>query len=136
MAVSSVSFADIAAMVMNNLNPTLYQQMKSAYPEFTIGDMANLAVDVNRAMIQEMVGTGRQTIPMATFDEIMAMYQAQLGSGPLDPGTGGGSTPSTPDGQAIFSDICSGCHTVGTTSTSYSELGWRWFQGHDQVRRR
>ncbi len=120
---SSVSFANIAAMVMNNLNPTLYRQMTSAYPEFTIGDMANLAVDVNRALIQEMVGMGSQTIPVASFDEIMAMYQAQMGTGPVDPGTGGGTAPSTPDGQAIFSDNCSGCHTVGTTSTSYSELG-------------
>jgi predicted CxxxxCH...CXXCH cytochrome family protein len=77
-----------------------------------------------------MVGSGSPALSAVTIEEIMAVagefYLARTGDGVVAPGTGtgGGTTPpaNSVDGQAIFSANCTGCHTVGTTGTSYSEL--------------
>ncbi len=123
-AASSVSFDAIADMVTASLNETLYQQMVGVYgQDFTVDDMANTAVKVNHSMIQEMVGSGSQTMPMPTFDQMLTIadvHHTRMGGGttPPDTGTGGGTRPpaNTPDGQAIFAASCIGCHTVGTST--------------------
>lgn len=121
---TSVSFAAIADMVTESLDETRFQQMVSVYgPDFTVGDMANTAVKVNHAMIQEMVNSGSQTVPMPTLDRMLTIADVnhtRMGGGttPPDTGTGGGTTPpaNTPDGQTIFAANCSGCHTVGAST--------------------
>ena len=121
---TSVSFAAIADMVTESLDETRFQQMVSVYgPDFTVGDMANTAVKVNHAMIQEMVNSGSQTVPMPTLDRMLTIADVnhtRMGGGttPPDTGTGGGTTPpaNTPDGQTIFAASCSGCHTVGAST--------------------
>lgn len=125
-AVSAVNFSDIAFMVKTSLNPSLYAQMVNAYGSgFTVGDMANTAANVNHSMIQQMVNSKSPAVPMKTVDQILAVagdvYHSRTGTPPPDTGTGGGTTPGTPDGQAIFTSICSNCHTLDT-STSIMNL--------------
>jgi mono/diheme cytochrome c family protein len=134
---SPVSFDEIAKMVRESLDPVLYQQMVTDIgADFTVGDMANMAVVVNNTAVNEIlkqVMSGDPIDTMTPMDNALAdattiaggFYQTRTGmvGGTTDPGngTGGTTTPpttGTPDGQAIFTGAtgatCSGCHTVGT----------------------
>ncbi|MBE0577060.1 MAG: hypothetical protein IH613_14340 [Desulfuromonadales bacterium] len=133
---SPVSFSDIVVLVQESCNSDLYQQLASTIgTDFTVGDMANMAVVITGEAIRQ-IESGSPIDSVTTIDNDLAnainiaegFYQARMGmgGGTTDPGTGGGTTPSTPDGQAIFigatGATCSHCHTVGTTDTSYREL--------------
>ncbi len=132
-AVSPVNFNDIVAMVQESLNPVLYRDLASAIStDFTVGDMANMAVVITKEAVRQ-VKSGNPINSVTTIDNDMAnainiadgFYQARMGmgNGTTDPGTGGGTTPSTPNGLAIYTGAtCSACHSVGTTDTSYREL--------------
>jgi mono/diheme cytochrome c family protein len=124
-ATSSVSFADIAAMVKESLNSVLYQQLTTAIgADVTVEDMANMAVVISSGAARQIksgVPIGSVTTIGNNMENAIAIadvfYQNRTGGGTPDPGTGG-TPPSTPDGQAIFTGAtgatCSACHTVGT----------------------
>ena len=121
---SPVNFNDIAAMVRESLNPALYQQMVSDIgADFTVGDMANMAVVVNNTAaqgIRQQVMSGGPVDPMTTMDNAMAnattiadgFYQARtgMGGGTTDPGTGTGGG-STATGSELYTANCQMCHS-------------------------
>ncbi len=124
-ATSSVTFPDIAAMVKESLNSVLYQQLTTAIgADVTVEDMANMAVVISSGAARQIksgVPIGSVTTIGNNMENAIAIadvfYQNRTGGGTPDPGTGG-TPPSTPDGQAIFTGAtgatCSACHTVGT----------------------
>lgn len=128
-----VNFADIVSMVKQALNSTLFQQMSNEIgTDFTVGDMANSAVSICRTVInqiKEEIAAGSMVISTSTVDQFMtnAMADAPMIAGQFYQSRtgnmmGGGTTPP-PDGQALFSTNCSGCHTVGTGTGLMDLLG-------------
>jgi len=131
---SPVVFADIVAMVQESLNTVLYQQLASTIgTDFTVGDMANMAVVVTNNATKEInnqVKSGGPIDTMTPIDNALAnattiadnFYQTRMGGSATDPGTGTGGTTTppatgTPDGQALVSNNCIGCHNIGQGGT-------------------